>query len=232
MYSKKTLPTKTSRFAALFIVVLLAGGMTLAGCASLSNTEKGAAGGAAAGAVIGGAIGNAAGSTAKGAIIGAVIGGAAGAIIGQQMDKQAEELEEELEDADVERVGEGILVTFDSGILFDFDSSALRPEARENLRNLAASLQEYPDSDLMIVGHTDSRGSDDYNYKLSVRRAEAASDYLISLGVPVNRLTTVGKGENEPVATNDTDAGRQENRRVEVAIYASEEYREEVQANN
>lgn len=219
------------RFTIVLAIVLLAGSMTVAGCSSLSNTEKGAAGGAAAGAVIGGAIGRAAGSTAKGAIIGAVVGGTAGAIIGQQMDKQAEELEGDLEDADIERVGEGILVTFDSGILFDFDSSALRPEAKENLRNLAESLQEYDHSDLLIVGHTDAVGSDDYNYRLSERRAQSAADYLMTLGIAPSRITTVGKGENEPVASNETETGRQENRRVEVAIYASEEYREEVVEN-
>ena len=125
-------------------------------------------------------------------------------------------------------VGEGILVTFDSGILFDFDSSALRPAARTNLQELAASLTDYPNSDLMVIGHTDSRGTDDYNYGLSVRRAEAAAQYLTQQGVSSNRITTIGKGENEPVATNESDYGRQQNRRVEVAIYASEEYRESV----
>ncbi|MFQ5569533.1 MAG: OmpA family protein [Rhodothermales bacterium] len=216
------------RGATSLMVLLLIGSMGLAGCASLSNTEKGAAVGAGTGAVVGGAIGKATGSTAKGAIIGAVLGGAAGAIIGQQMDKQAAELEEELEDVDIERVGEGIQVTFDSGILFDFDSAALRPEARENLRRLAESLQEYENTDLVIIGHTDARGSDAYNQHLSVRRAASASGFLKSLHVAPSRITTLGKGETEPVASNDTDAGRQENRRVEVAIFASEEYRQEL----
>ena len=211
-----------------FSFMLLFFGLTVGGCASMSNTEKGAAAGAGAGAVIGGAIGKAAGGTAKGAILGAVLGGTAGAIIGQQMDKQAEELEDDLEDAEVERVGEGILVTFDSGILFDFDSAALRPASRDNLSQLAESLRDYPNSDVMIVGHTDTRGTEDYNYRLSVRRADAAADYLMQQGIPAERITTLGKGENEPVATNETDYGRQQNRRVEVAIYASEEYREEV----
>ncbi|HMB89934.1 MAG TPA: OmpA family protein, partial [Rhodothermales bacterium] len=174
-------------------LLLMVAGLTMAGCSSLSNTEKGAAAGAGAGAVVGGAIGKAAGSTAKGAIIGAVVGGTAGAIIGQQMDKQAEELENEIPEADVERVGEGIQVTFDSGILFDFDSSALRPEAKSNLRELANSLQEYDNTDVTIVGHTDSRGSDEYNYALSERRASSAASYLMSLGVARNRITTFGK---------------------------------------
>lgn len=209
---------------ALLVVVSL----VLAGCASLSNTEKGAAAGAAGGAVIGGAIGKATGNTARGAIIGAVMGGAAGAVIGQQMDKQAREIENEIPDADVERVGEGIQITFDSGILFDFDSSQLRPTARQNLSELAASLQKYPNTDVLIVGHTDSRGSDSYNQSLSERRASSAATYLIQQGVPRSRITTLGKGEREPVASNDSDYGRQQNRRVEIAIFASEEYRDEL----
>ena len=220
------------RSSIVWIAVLLVGSLSLSGCASLSNTEKGATAGAAGGAVVGGVIGNAAGSTAKGAIIGAILGGAAGAIIGQEMDKQAAELEEDLEDVEIERVGEGIQITFNSGILFGFDSSELRPEARENLRTLAESLQDYPNADIMIVGHTDAVGSEDYNQRLSERRASSAASYLVTQGVPRNRMSTFGKGETEPVASNDTDAGRQQNRRVEVAIYASEEYREEVSGQN
>jgi len=220
------------RHTTLLILMLFLGGLSLSGCASLSNTEKGAAAGATGGAVVGGVIGNAAGSTAKGAIIGAVLGGAAGAIIGQQMDKQAADLEEELENAEIERVGEGIQITFDSGILFDFDSAALRPEARENLRTLATSLQEYPNTDVMIVGHTDSRGSDAYNQGLSEQRAGSATDYLLAQGISRDRITMLGKGESEPVADNETEAGRQQNRRVEVAIFASEEYRDEVSEQN
>lgn len=213
-------------FFPLFLIVLLTVGTVLTGCANLSNTEKGAAVGAGAGAVVGGAIGKAVGSTAKGAIIGAVVGGTAGAVIGQQMDKQAAELDQELEDAEVQRVGEGIVVTFDSGILFDFDSAALRPEARTNLRDLAESLREYDNTEVMIVGHTDAVGSETYNHRLSERRANAAAEYLTELGIPLIRISQTGKGETEPVASNDTDYGRQQNRRVEIAIYASEEYRE------
>jgi outer membrane protein OmpA-like peptidoglycan-associated protein len=194
----------------------------------MSKGQEGAAVGGAAGAVIGGIIGNQAGSTARGAIIGAAVGGAAGAVIGKRMDEQAEVLEEELPGAEVERVGEGIQVTFDSGILFDFDSYALRPEAQEHLTNLAASLNEYPDSELLIVGHTDSSGADDYNQTLSERRAEAAGSFLIRRGVLPSRVRTTGMGETEPVAPNDTEDGMQQNRRVEVAIFASEEYRKKV----
>jgi len=197
----------------------------LSGCASWSQTERGAAAGGAAGAVVGGVIGSQTGSTARGAIIGAAVGGTAGAIIGREMDKQAEELEEGIPNATVERVGEGIQVTFDSGILFDFDSSTLRSVAQGHLTELAASLREYDDSEVLIVGHTDSVGAEGYNQNLSEQRAESAGNFLVRAGVAPNRIRTTGLGEMEPVASNATDAGRQENRRVEVAIFASEEYR-------
>ncbi|HEX9165536.1 MAG TPA: OmpA family protein [Gemmatimonadales bacterium] len=192
----------------------------LAGCAT--KTQTGAVIGAAGGAAVGGAIGAATGSTAKGAIIGAVVGGAAGAIIGSQMDKQAKELEQNIKGAKVERVGEGIQVTFASGLLYDFDSDVVRPEAKTNLRELAASLEKYPGSNLLIVGHTDQLGGMAYNQSLSERRAIAAATYLITQGVSGARIATRGMGESEPVALNETEAGRQANRRVEVAIFASE----------
>ncbi|PEN14681.1 cell envelope biogenesis protein OmpA [Longibacter salinarum] len=210
------------------ILVLALALVTMTGCKSLSNTEKGAIIGSGAGGAAGAAVGKAVGGTAEGAIIGAVVGGAAGAIIGQRMDKKAEELEQELANADVERIGEGIVVTFDSGLLFDFDSSALRSGARQDLRDFASSMQDYPETEILVVGHTDSKGSADYNMGLSERRAESAADFLINQGISADRLRTEGRGETEPVATNDTEAGRQQNRRVEVAIFASEEYREEV----
>ena len=210
------------------VVVLGAGAsLALSGCASLNNKEKGGIIGASSGAVIGGAIGKANGSTAKGAILGATIGGAAGMIIGHQMDKQAAELKQNIPGAVVERVGEGIQVTFASGLLFDFDSDVVRPEARTNLRNLAASLDKYPGSELLIVGHTDSVGTDDYNLRLSERRADAAAAYLAAQGVTRSRIAARGLGETEPVAPNESEAGRGQNRRVEVAIYASEAQRAE-----
>ena len=212
-------------FVALLLLPVFVG---LIGCASMNNTEKGAAAGAGAGGVIGGGIGNQTGSTARGAIIGAVLGGTAGAIIGNRMDGAAEELEKDLPDATVERVGEGILVTFDSGILFDFDSSTLRYLAKEKLDELAASLEELEGTNVLVVGHTDSVGDHEYNQRLSERRAESAASYLALQGVSGDRIIIEGRGEGEPVATNDTEAGRQENRRVEVAVYASEEYRAEL----
>ena len=199
----------------------------LAGCATKSQT--GAVIGAAGGAAVGGAIGSAAGSTTKGAIIGAVVGGAAGAYIGSRMDRQARELEQNIPGATVERVGEGIHVTFASGLLFDFDSDVVKATARENLRNLASSLDKYPGSDLMIAGHTDNVGSDDYNQALSQRRAEAAARYLAQLGVADARLMTRGLGETEPKADNGSEAGRSENRRVELAIFANDALKAEAQ---
>ena len=203
---------------------------TLSVLAALScarNAQRGLVIGAAGGAVLGGVIGKVSGSTAKGAIIGAVVGGAAGAIIGDQMDRQARELELTVPGATVERVGEGIQVTFESGLLYDFDSDVVKATARRNLQALAASLEKYPESDLLILGHTDSVGTDAYNKTLSVRRADAAAEYLVSQGVARSRVATGGLGEEEPIAPNADAAGRQRNRRVEVAIYASEKLREE-----
>lgn len=200
---------------------------SVAGCAN--KTQTGAAVGAVGGAAAGAVIGTAAGSTAKGAIIGAVVGGAAGAIIGHQMDQQAKELKQNIPGAKVERVGEGIQVTFESGLLYDFDSDVVEPTARSNLKQLAASLDQYPNTDLLVVGHTDAVGSADYNQDLSQRRALAAARYLVSQGVDGARVETQGRGESEPVASNETDAGRAANRRVEVAIFASREYRQKLE---
>jgi outer membrane protein OmpA-like peptidoglycan-associated protein len=210
----------------LSLTTLLTG--STVGCAGWSATRKGAVIGAATGGAIGAAIGRNNGSTAVGAIAGAAVGGTVGALIGRQMDKQAEELAADIPGAKVERVGEGILVTFDSGILFDFDSDALRAPAMENLRNLAASLKKYPRTNVLLVGHTDAVGSDSYNQRLSERRANAAASFLAANGVDRSRITAVGRGESEPIDSNDTEVGRQRNRRVEVAIFASEEYRREL----
>ena len=213
----------------LAIGLLAMGSVSLSACASMNNKERGAVVGAGAGAAIGGVIGNNTGSTARGAIIGAVIGGAAGAVIGHQMDQQAKEIDQSVPGATVERVGEGIQVTFESGLLFDFDSDQIKPTAAANLQELARSLTKFPNSDLLIVGHTDSKGDDAYNMSLSQRRANSASAYLQAQGVPASRIRTSGRGETEPKVSNDTEAGMAQNRRVEIAIYASEAYRNQVQ---
>lgn len=216
----------------LLITGLLVLALAGAGCANLSRTETGAAAGAGAGAVIGGVIGSQYGGTAQGAIIGAAVGGTAGAVIGQQMDRQARELEEELEGARVDRVGEGIAIAFDSAILFGFDSDDLSGAARQSLSNLAESLQRYPNTDITVIGHTDNVGAASYNQGLSQRRAQSASSYLASQGISQNRLTTVGRGFDEPIASNDDAAGRQQNRRVEITITANEAYQQEAETRN
>lgn len=215
--------------AAACLIFMGMGG--LAGCSSLSQTERGAAIGAAGGAAVGAIVGRQIGSTARGAVVGAVVGGAAGAIIGRQMDQQAEELAESIPGATVQRVGEGIVVTFESGLLFPYDSDQMLPAGRENLNNLALSLQRYPETEVLIIGHTDADGSDAYNQALSERRANAAANLLASYGTPRDRIRTMGRGESEPVADNTTEWGKQQNRRVEIVIYASEEYRNRLLQN-
>lgn len=220
----------TRKFTVALAALTVSTGMT--GCASMNNTEKGAAAGAGAGGAIGAIIGRQTGNTARGAIIGAVVGGAAGAVIGRRMDQQAQELEQNLPAAEVERVGEGIAVTFESGVLFPYNSDQVLPAGRENLRQLANSLRNYPGTTVLIVGHTDSSGSDEYNMGLSYRRAESARAFLAQQGIESSRVRVEGRGESEPVADNSTEAGRQQNRRVEVAIFASEEYRDQILREN
>lgn len=186
-----------------------------------SNTTKGGAIGAGAGAAIGGLIGHKSDNTVVGAIIGATVGGAAGAVIGRQMDKQAEELQRDLKGATVERVGEGILITFNSGLQFNFNSYELEAATKSNLDELAKTLNKYDDTDILIEGHTDSSGEDAYNLSLSNKRADAVKDYLKGKGVKAGRIDTEGYGESQPLESNDTEAGRAKNRRVEVAIVAN-----------
>ncbi|MCK5127247.1 MAG: OmpA family protein [candidate division Zixibacteria bacterium] len=192
----------------------------LTGC-GYSRKTKGAAAGAGAGAVIGGVIGKEAGNTAVGAILGAVIGGAAGAYIGNYMDKQAAEIERDLEGAKIERIGEGIKITFDSGILFDVNSSELQPAAKDNLTRLATILNKYEDTEILVEGHTDATGAWDHNMDLSLRRAQSVSNHMSGLNVMATRFKMMGYGPDQPIATNDTKAGRQENRRVDIAIFAN-----------
>jgi outer membrane protein OmpA-like peptidoglycan-associated protein len=204
---------------ALIIVVILS--QVLVGC-NATNTTKGGAIGAGAGGAIGGAIGSRSDNTAVGAIIGAAVGGATGALIGRRMDKQAEELKADLEGAKVERVGEGILITFDSGLLFDINSSDLQGETKVNLTDLSATLKKYDDTNVLIEGHTDNTGEDAYNQKLSERRAASVENFLVSQGVGGGRITTKGYGEEQPIGENGSEVGRTANRRVEVAIYAND----------
>lgn len=210
----------------LFVVTLV-----FSSCSNWNRTATGAAVGTGAGAAAGAVIGKTLGNTAAGAIAGAAVGGTVGAIIGRNMDRKARELEEELEGVTVQRVEEGIAVSFDSGILFTFDSSELRPEARENLNKLTEILNRDTNTNLLIVGHTDWIGSETYNQGLSMRRALSAANYIISQGISRDRIDTEGRGEYEPIADNETEEGRQLNRRVEVAIFASPEYVERLKAS-
>lgn len=193
-----------------------------ASCDSMNKTQKGAIIGTAGGAAAGAIIGKAAGNTALGAIIGAAVGGVTGTVIGRKMDKQAEQIKNEVPGAKVERVGEGIVVEFNDKILFGFDRSDLNASAENNLNKLADVLKENPDTNIEIQGHTDSKGSDSYNMSLSERRAGAVATYLKGRGVSASRVTTKGYGETAPVASNDTDEGRSQNRRVNFLITANE----------
>jgi outer membrane protein OmpA-like peptidoglycan-associated protein len=206
--------------AAILILALVTGTW---GCASMSKKEKGAVIGAGAGAAAGAAIGSQAGNTLLGALIGAAVGGAAGAYIGNYMDNQAEEIERDIEGATVERVEEGIKITFDSGILFNVDEAALQVEAQSNLAKLATILNKYDDTKILIEGHTDATGSEEYNLDLSVERAESVSNYLALQDVNSVRFTVHGYGELQPVADNESVEGRQANRRVDLAIMANDE---------
>lgn len=196
------------------------------GCASMSRQERGAVIGAGSGAVIGGAIGHHAGNTVLGAIIGAAVGGAAGAYIGNYMDRQAAEIERDLEGATVERIGEGIKITFDSGLLFDVNRAEIKPASRENLVQLALILNKYDDTLVLIEGHTDSTGPEDYNLTLSQNRANAVAAVLAGQRVDATRFTIMGYGESQPVDDNATVEGRANNRRVDLAIMANEKLKE------
>ena len=217
-----------ARKAAVLFGIATVSTAGLSGCASMNNKERGATIGATTGAAIGAVVGKNTGSTARGAILGAVVGGAAGAIIGHQMDQQAKDIQDQVPGATVERVGEGIAVSFPSGILFPFNSTTLMPAGRDNLTRLAGILQRNPGSSVLIVGHTDNVGTDAYNMTLSQQRAMAAAQYLQTAGVAAGRIRTEGRGESEPIVANDTEDGRARNRRVEVAIFASEQYRQQI----
>ncbi len=208
---------KSGIFAQFLVVIFLMS------CSSWNNTQKGATIGAGSGAAIGGLFGSKKGKTAEGAVIGGVIGGAVGAGIGVYMDKQAEKLEEELKDAEIERVGESIRVTFDSGIMFGFDNHALTPEAQETIMKFASILNEYPDTNITIQGHTDNKGSHKYNLDLSKRRAESVNNYLKMQQVSGDRMMTYGFSFDRPIAENTTEEGRAKNRRVEILITANED---------
>lgn len=215
---------------------LMAASVLLAGCSSMNKTQKGAVIGTAGGAAAGAIIGKVAGNAALGAIIGAAVGGVTGTVIGKKMDKQAAEIKNEVPGATVERVGEGIVVEFadKNAVLFGFDKADLTAATENSLNKLVQILKEYPDTNIEVQGHTDSRGTDEYNMQLSQRRATSVAGYLTRNGVASSRVTTKGYGESAPVATNDTDEGRAQNRRVNFLITANEKMKSDAkkESNN
>jgi outer membrane protein OmpA-like peptidoglycan-associated protein len=215
-----------TNIAALF----LSSTLMLTSCEAVKNSnnqQRGTAIGAAGGAVLGGILGNNIGNgknSALGAVLGGVIGGVAGNVIGNKMDKQAKEIKETLPGAEVERVGEGIKITLKENMVnFDFNKSDLTAVGKANLDKLATVLTNNPDTNINIYGYTDSKGTDSYNLDLSTRRAAAVKSYMSSKGIMASRMNTMGMGEADPIATNDTDAGRAQNRRVEFAITANQD---------
>ena len=218
---KKTLLNQLKKVIKPSFLLMMAITVSTASCGT-SKAFKGGVIGAAAGGVVGGLIGHKAGNTAVGVLIGAGVGGATGVLIGRHMDKQVEELQADLEGATVQRVGEGILITFNDGLQFDVNSFNIRSESNQNLSKLVETLQKYDDTEILIEGHTDNTGAEEYNQKLSEQRAASVQKFLSSKGVTSERLVSKGYGENQPLGENDTVEGRQNNRRVEIAIYANE----------
>jgi len=208
------------KFFIWFLVVAFV--LSTMGCAEMSRMQKGAAIGAGSGAAVGGLIGYATGSTAAGILIGAVVGGAAGAFIGNYMDKQAAEIERDIAGAKVERIGEGIKITFDSNVMFDVNKANVKDGFKTELNELAVILNKYDDTNIVLQGHTDSTGAEDYNMQLSEKRAYSVGNYLSTQNVNSARYAVEGFGESRPIASNDTAEGRSQNRRVEVAIWANE----------
>lgn len=214
-------------------------GTVFTGCESIKNTNKtqrGVAIGTAGGAVLGGVLGNNVGKGGKGAlgaILGGVIGGVAGGVIGNQMDKQAREIDNAVPGAEVERVGEGIKLTLkENAVRFDTNKATLTMTAQENLDKLVPVFKQYPNTNIVIFGYTDSTGPADYNLTLSGQRAASVKQYLGTKGISTSRISTEGMGIADPIASNETVSGRSENRRVEFAITANEKMIEDAKSGN
>src|SRR3984885_1942775 len=211
----------------LFVPTLLL--IIFSSCKSLNNTQKGTGIGVAAGATAGAIIGGGGKSSVIGALIGAAVGGGAGYLIGNNMDKQARAIKQAVPDAQVERVGEGINMTFNSGLLFKINSSELSDSAKYNLDRIATVFNDYPETVILVEGHTDNTGTVQFNIDLSKMRANTVADYLISKGVAKDRFDIKWYGEDQPKYPNDTDANRKLNRRVEVGVMANSELKKQAE---
>ena len=210
----------------VFVPALLA--VLLTDCKSVNHTQKATAVGVAVGGAAGALIGHGKNSVLD-ALIGAAVGGGAGYLIGHHMDKQAEEIKQAVPDAQVTRVGEGINMTFNSGLLFKINSSLLSEEAKVNLEKVAGVFIKYPETNILIEGHTDNTGTPEYNMELSKKRAYAVSDFLATKGVSTGRMDIKWYGETQPKVPNDNDADRAQNRRVEVGIMANDQMKQKAQ---
>jgi outer membrane protein OmpA-like peptidoglycan-associated protein len=211
----------------LFVPVLIM--IISQSCKSLNNTQKATGIGVVAGGTAGAIIGGGGKSSVIGALIGAAVGGGAGYLIGNNMDKQAKAIKQAVPDAQVERVGEGINMTFNSGLLFKINSSELSDSAKYNLARIATVFNNYPETIILVEGHTDNTGTVQYNINLSKQRANTVADYLISKGVAKERFDIKWYGQDQPKYPNDTDANRKLNRRVEVGVMANSELKQQAE---
>jgi outer membrane protein OmpA-like peptidoglycan-associated protein len=225
-----------NKISTITLAFLLFVGTTFTSCEAIkntNNTQRGAGIGAAAGAVLGGVLGNnvgKGGNGALGAVLGGVVGGVAGGVIGNKMDKQAREIDNAVPGAEVERVGEGIKLTLnENAVRFDTNKSTLTPAARGNLDKLVTVFNQYPDTDIVIYGYTDSSGPADFNLKLSEQRAASVKNYLDGKGIKRVRITVQGMGIADPIASNETAEGKSKNRRVEFAITANEKMKQDAE---
>ena len=225
-----------NRISVVALAAFMLIGTTLTSCEAVknsNNTQKGAGIGAVAGAVLGGVLGNnigKGGNGALGAVLGGVVGGVAGGVIGNKMDKQAREIDSAIPGAEVERVGEGIKLTLnENAVRFDTNKSTLTAAARTNLDKLVNVFNQYPDTDIVIYGYTDSSGPADFNLKLSEQRAASVKSYLSGKGIKADRFTVNGMGIADPIASNETAEGKSKNRRVEFAITANEKMKQDAE---
>ncbi|WP_164660410.1 OmpA family protein [Tropicibacter sp. Alg240-R139] len=208
------------------LAVLVGTALTLSACTdpaqlgSQTDPKQNTKTGAIAGGILGAGIGAITGSSAKSAIVGAAAGALAGGAVGSYLDKQAADLRQELanDGITITNTGDRLIVSVPNDITFDTDSSSVRPALQSDLDKVAQNLLKYPESSVQIIGHTDSDGEAEYNQGLSVRRANAVADVVQAGGVPYNRISTIGRGEDDPIASNLNDTGKAQNRRVEIVV--------------